>query len=119
MVTSLEKRDRRSHAVKSQLRMRCLTFNYNISGSDLFIDHRRIMSGLKLFVDRMSPVCRAVLLLLKANNVPYEEVFVDLSKGEERQLPGSIHEGRPCIDLPMCCDRRGGHERAAGSHQSK
>lgn len=83
MVTSLEKKDHRSHAVKSQLRMRCLTFYY-ISGSDLFIDYRRTMSGLKLFVDRMSPVCRAVLLLLKANNVPYEEVFVDLSKGEER-----------------------------------
>ena len=50
----------------------------------------------------MSPVCRAVLLLLKSNEVPYEEVFIDLSKGEEdtNELLGAINPNRrvPTMD---------------------
>lgn len=40
------------------------------------------MSGLKLYADKVSPVCRSVMLLLAANNVPYEYVYVSLKKGE-------------------------------------
>ena len=48
----------------------------------------------------MSPVCRAVLLLLKSNEVPYEEVFIDLSKGERPQPGGSMKERTAaCIHL--------------------
>ena len=38
------------------------------------------MSGLKLYTDTISPVCRSVMLLLAANGIPYEKVEVSLIK---------------------------------------
>lgn len=39
------------------------------------------MNGLKLYADKVSPVCRSVMLLLAANNIPYKYVYVSLKKG--------------------------------------
>lgn len=37
--------------------------------------------ALKLFVDRMSQPCRAILILLEANKIPYEECIIKIAKG--------------------------------------
>ena len=38
------------------------------------------MSGLKLYADSMSPVCRSVMLFLAANDISYESVHVNLGE---------------------------------------
>ena len=38
------------------------------------------MSTMKLFVDKVSPVCRAVMLFAAVNKIPYEEVHISLHK---------------------------------------
>ena len=45
------------------------------------------MSGLKLYKNSKSPVCRPAMLFLAVNNIPYELVDVDL--GEEKKLSQS------------------------------
>lgn len=37
---------------------------------------------LKVYVDLMSQPCRALVMLLRANNVKYEEVAIALRKGD-------------------------------------
>lgn len=46
------------------------------------------MSGLRLYADKVSPVCRSVMLLLSANSIPYEYVYVSLKKGKKKTLQG-------------------------------
>ena len=41
-----------------------------------------MMDEIKVYYDGGSQPCRAVLLLLRANNVPYEPVKISLSKGQ-------------------------------------
>lgn len=49
-----------------------------------------IMSKTKLFVDPISPVCRAVMLFAAANKIPYQEVHVSLHKRwYSREILGS------------------------------
>lgn len=38
------------------------------------------MSKPKLFLDTMSPLCRAVMMFMAANNIPYEAIQVSLEK---------------------------------------
>ena len=40
------------------------------------------MAGLKVFVDTFSQPCRAVLILLEANKIPYETHIVKIAKGK-------------------------------------
>ena len=44
------------------------------------------MSGLKLYEDPISPVCRSVMLFLSMNNIPHELVHVSL---KDRKSPAS------------------------------
>ena len=37
--------------------------------------------GFKVFIDNFSQPCRAVLLLLHANKVPYEPVMINVAQG--------------------------------------
>lgn len=37
--------------------------------------------ALRLFFDSFSQPCRAVLLLLEANKIPYQKVLVNVGKG--------------------------------------
>lgn len=39
------------------------------------------MSELKLFSDNLSPVCRPVMLLLAANEIDYEYIYINLVEG--------------------------------------
>jgi len=47
-----------------------------------------IMSGLKLYEDALSPVCRSVMLFLSMNSIPHELVHVSLKdrKSSENRL---------------------------------
>ena len=38
--------------------------------------------AMKLYIEPLSPVCRPVMLLLEKNAVPYQEVRLNLLKGE-------------------------------------
>ncbi|GAB2273936.1 hypothetical protein Dimus_008707 [Dionaea muscipula] len=60
------------------------------------------MANLKIYVDRNSQPCRAILLFCKLNGIEFEEVTISLSKGEQRspdyeainpmkQLPTIVH----------------------------
>lgn len=40
------------------------------------------MAGLKVFVDTFSQPCRAILMLLEINKIPYETKIIKLAKGE-------------------------------------
>ena len=46
------------------------------------VDQLQDNMPLKVYLDRLSQPCRAVLLLLKANDVPFEEVVVSLLKSK-------------------------------------
>jgi len=46
-----------------------------------------IMSGLKLYEDALSPVCRSVMLFLSMNSIPHELVHVSLKDHETRTNP--------------------------------
>ena len=37
--------------------------------------------GLKLYADNLSPVCRPVMLLLAANNIEHEYIYINLREG--------------------------------------
>ena len=52
---------------------------------------------LTLYSDRRSPMVRAVLLFMKANNVEFEEVGIDLMKGEQytnKNMPSQVRSYR-------------------------
>ena len=38
--------------------------------------------ALRVFFDSFSQPCRAVLMLLRANDIPFEKVLVNVGKGE-------------------------------------
>ena len=40
------------------------------------------MSGLKLYFDAVSPVCRSVMLFLSMNGIPHEVVEISLKNSE-------------------------------------
>ena len=44
------------------------------------------MSGLKLYADSISPICRPILLLLKKNEIPFEVVEISLKDSEHSHL---------------------------------
>lgn len=59
---------------------------------------------LKLYIDRMSQPSRALLIFCKVNGIDFEEVKVDISKGQHlssefqevnpmKQVPAMMHEG--------------------------
>ena len=39
------------------------------------------MAGVKLFLDALSQPCRAVMILLEANKIPYEACVVKVAEG--------------------------------------
>jgi len=43
------------------------------------------MSKLKVFIHPLSQPSRAVMMFVRANSIPHEEVFVDLAKGDQFQ----------------------------------
>ena len=61
------------------------------------------MSSLKLFCDLLSQPCRSVVLLLEANSIPYEQVYVSLIKGEHQTNP-ELRAANPNCKLPTLKD---------------
>uniref|UniRef100_A0A914XJ56 Glutathione S-transferase theta 1 n=2 Tax=Plectus sambesii TaxID=2011161 RepID=A0A914XJ56_9BILA len=70
---------------------------------------------LKVYVDLMSQPCRALVLLLRANNVQYEEVAIALRKGEHQteefakinpmqRVPAISHNGFNLSETVAICD---------------
>ena len=49
----------------------------------MLVEKAARMSKLKLYGDNVSPVCRAVMLLLASNNIPHDYVYVSLKAGEQ------------------------------------
>ena len=49
------------------------------------------MAGLKVFYDAFSQPCRAVLLLLHANKVPYQPCMIKIAQGESNLLHDLDH----------------------------
>ena len=58
------------------------------------------MSTMKLFVDKVSPVCRAVMLFAAVNKIPYEEVHISLHKRWLIDLHASGKSSFPAQTLP-------------------
>jgi glutathione S-transferase len=48
------------------------------------------MAGLKVFVDKFSQPCRAVLMLLEANKIPYETSMVKIANGNDKKISCSV-----------------------------
>ena len=61
------------------------------------------MSDLKLFVDLVSQPCRAVALLLEVNNIPYEQVYLSLLKGDHLKN-AELKAANPNCKLPTLKD---------------
>lgn len=60
--------------------------------------------GLKLYVDRMSQPSRAILIFCKMNKIDFEEVRIDLAKGQHRSQ--EFKEINPMGQVPAIVDGR-------------
>jgi len=79
------------------LRMRVTSYAHQVAVAHFFYFYTAdvkvraelgIMSGLKLYEDALSPVCRSVMLFLSMNSIPHELVHVSLKdrKRSENRL---------------------------------
>ncbi|KAG4171713.1 hypothetical protein ERO13_A12G227600v2 [Gossypium hirsutum] len=59
---------------------------------------------LKVYADRMSQPCRAVIIFCKVNGIDYEEIKVHISKGQH--LTPEFAEINPMKQLPAIADGR-------------
>lgn len=57
--------------------------------------------GLDMYVDLMSPPCRAVVLMARKNNIPYTEKTLDLFKGDH--LKEEFLQVNPLHKVPVIC----------------
>ncbi|KAK1374803.1 Glutathione S-transferase [Heracleum sosnowskyi] len=60
--------------------------------------------GLKVYVDRMSQPSRAVLIFCKVNGIEFDEVKIDISKGQQRSP--EYAEINPMKNVPAIVDGR-------------
>ncbi|ONK71521.1 uncharacterized protein A4U43_C04F9500 [Asparagus officinalis] len=60
--------------------------------------------GLKLYVDRLSQPSRAVLIFCKVNNIDFEEVRIDIGKGQHKSP--EFKEINPMGQVPAIADGR-------------
>lgn len=61
------------------------------------------MSGLKLYVDPLSQVCRSVMMLLATNNIPHELVTVSIREGAQKKNE-EFMAVTPMRKVPALCD---------------
>jgi len=65
------------------------------------------MSELRVFYDLFSQPCRAVVLFLEANKIPYESVLISLTEGTSTVLCAvSLAQGHTMCgrtDMLSCC----------------
>ncbi len=48
------------------------------------------MAGLKCYLDMFSQPCRAVVILLEANQIPHESHLIKIAKGKAAQYVASL-----------------------------